>query len=57
MHNPISIWQELKQNYLLYLKTGIPLSNPKLDEEREYLFKDDADTDMLNGIPVLRYSK
>lgn len=47
MHNPISIWQELKQNYLLYLKTGIPLSNPKLDEEREYLFKDDADTDML----------
>ena len=47
MHNPISIWEELKQNYLLYLKTGIPLSNPKLDAEREQLFKDDADMDML----------
>ena len=47
MHNPISIWKELKQNYLLYLKTGIPLSNPKLDEEREDLFQDDSNTDML----------
>jgi len=43
MIDPISIWTELKNNYLRYLKTGIPLSHSKLDEEREQLFCNDAD--------------
>ncbi|MBE6401670.1 MAG: DEAD/DEAH box helicase [Verrucomicrobia bacterium] len=38
MNDPISIWEELKNNYLRYLKTGIPLSHPCLDAERNELF-------------------
>lgn len=40
MTDPVSIWNDLKSNYLRYLKTGIPLSNVKLDDEREALFHD-----------------
>ncbi len=40
MTDPIKIWHELKEQYLLYLKTGIPLTNIKLDQERETLFSD-----------------
>lgn len=38
MADPITIWNDLKNNYLRYLKTGIPLSDMHLDQEREYLF-------------------
>lgn len=40
MSDPISIWQELKVNYLRYLKTGIPFFDKHLDDERESLFND-----------------
>lgn len=40
MKEPISIWTDLKTNYLRYLKTGIPLISSKLDEEREKLFQE-----------------
>ena len=39
MNDPISIWENLKENYIRYLKTGIPLISPKLDAEREALFR------------------
>jgi Lhr-like helicase len=40
MKDPISIWTDLKTNYLRYLKTGIPLISSKLDAEREKLFQE-----------------
>ncbi|MFA7229641.1 MAG: DEAD/DEAH box helicase [Victivallaceae bacterium] len=40
MTNPITMWNDLKNNYLRYLKTGIPLSDIHLDQERENLFND-----------------
>ena len=43
MNTPITIWNELKDNYLRYLRTGIPLNHPKLDEERAELFNKSAD--------------
>ena len=45
MNNPISIWKELKENYLRYLKTAIPLVSSKLDEEREALLNDNVSRD------------
>ena len=47
MKNPVAIWNELKENYLRYLKTGIPLSATQLVEEREKLFQDSITGDVL----------
>ena len=43
MNTPVVIWNELKKNYLRYLRTGIPLNHPKLDEERAELFNNSSD--------------
>lgn len=42
MKDPINIWTDLKENYLCYLKTGIPLAHINLEKEREDLFESAA---------------
>ncbi len=46
MTDPISILRDsLQKYYLSYLRTAIPLSNAKLDEERDSLFEEMANKD------------
>jgi ATP-dependent helicase YprA (DUF1998 family) len=39
MDNPIKIWRELKEIYLKYIDSGLPLSHDKLIQERRNLYK------------------
>ncbi|WP_367331264.1 DEAD/DEAH box helicase [Sphingobacterium multivorum] len=43
MTNAFDIWSEIKDVYLKYIDTGLPMYNKKLEEERRLLYeKDDA---------------
>ena len=42
MDNPIKIWRELKEIYLKYIDSGLPLSNEKLIKERRALYENSA---------------
>jgi len=39
MDNPIKIWRELKEIYLKYIDSGLPLTNEKLTKERRALYE------------------
>jgi DEAD/DEAH box helicase domain-containing protein len=40
MNNPIKIWRELKEIYLKYIDSGLPLIEEKLAEERRKLYNE-----------------
>lgn len=42
MENPLHVWQELKDIYLKYIETSLPLNNEKLVEERRKLYEQPA---------------
>jgi len=41
MNNPIRIWKELKEVYLKYIDSGLPLSDKNYIEERKKLYDED----------------
>lgn len=41
MTNAFQIWSEIKEIYLKYIDTGLPLSNSRLEAERRLLFEQD----------------
>ena len=42
MINPIRIGEQLKENYIKYIDTGIPLSNNYYSEERKKMYQEDG---------------
>lgn len=57
LNNPFSIWRELKEIYLKYIDTGLPIRYPKLESERRTLL---LEPDALCKQPIIeavpRYS-
>ncbi|MEI9921114.1 MAG: DEAD/DEAH box helicase [Bacteroidota bacterium] len=39
MNNPIKIWKEIKDTYLKYIDSGLPLNNPQYARERRELYE------------------
>lgn len=50
MNNPISIWRELKEIYLKYIDSGIPLKREEYIQERRAFY---ADTEVICKAPIL----
>jgi len=50
MKNPLSIWRELRDIYLKYIDSGLPLKHPRLIEERKALLEE---RDVICKDPIL----
>lgn len=54
MENPVEIGRQLKNNYLNYLDTGIPLPNDKYKEERRALYEEEG---VVMQSPIIEFVK
>lgn len=53
MNNPFQIWRDLRDTYLKYINTGLPIRYEPLEEERKSLFRQ---TDAICKSPILEFT-